>query len=47
MKKALLITAALVLFWGCSVPHIDAYVPKQRNYEFVGAKNAATPGGLR
>lgn len=50
MKKALLITAALVLFWGCSVPHIDAYVPKQRNYEFVGAKNAATEadpaGGL-
>lgn len=50
MKKVLLVGAALVFFWGCSVPHIDAYVPKQRNYEFVGAKNATTEadtaGGL-
>ncbi|MBM4780189.1 MAG: flagellar basal body L-ring protein FlgH [Archangiaceae bacterium] len=50
MKKVLLVGAALVFFWGCGVPHIDAYVPKQRNYEFTGTKSAATEadtaGGL-
>jgi flagellar L-ring protein precursor FlgH len=50
MKKLLLIAAALLLFWGCSVPHIDAYVPKQRNYEVVASKNTAAEvdsnGGL-
>lgn len=50
MKKVLLVGAALVFFWGCGVPHIDAYVPKQRNYEFLGTKSAATEadtaGGL-
>lgn len=49
MKKLILIAAGL-LFWGCTVPHIDAYVPKQRNYEVVAPKNQAaeadTAGGL-
>jgi flagellar L-ring protein precursor FlgH len=46
----LLLAPALLLFWGCSVPHIDAYVPKQRNYDAVASKNQAqaadASGGL-
>ncbi len=46
----LLAAAALVLFWGCGVPHIDAYVPKQRSYDAVASKNQAqtadSAGGL-
>lgn len=28
---------------GCGVPHIEAYTPKQRNYEVLANKNAAAP----
>lgn len=48
--RRLLIGLAAILFWSCSVPHIDAYVPKQRAYEVVASKNAAAEadsgGGL-
>lgn len=30
-------TTALLLFTACGVPHIDAYTPKQRNYEMPEA----------
>jgi flagellar L-ring protein FlgH len=50
LPRWLLLASALLLFWGCSVPHIDAYVPKQRNYDAVAAKNATqaadSAGGL-
>lgn len=49
MKTPQIIVAALVSS-ACSVPHIDAYVPKQRNYEVVASKNPAAEadsgGGL-
>ncbi|MDP1830387.1 MAG: flagellar basal body L-ring protein FlgH [Archangium sp.] len=34
---------ALLLLSGCGVSHIDPYVPKQRNYESIAAKNVAEP----
>lgn len=50
MRRTLLLIGCALLFWACSVPHIDAYVPKQRNYEVVAAKNPAAEsdgaGGL-
>lgn len=50
MKKKLLMIGVAVLFWGCSVPHIDAYVPKKRNYDVVASKSVAAEtdaaGGL-
>ncbi len=44
ITRRLLIATAALLFWSCSVPHIDAYVPKQRNYEVVAAKTASPEG---
>lgn len=49
LRRVLLALAAL-LFLSCGVPHIDAYVPKQRNYEVIASKNASAEtdgaGGL-
>lgn len=39
MKRALF----FLVLTGCGVAHIEPYVPKQRNYEAIAAKNPAEP----
>ena len=48
--RRLLIAVTAILFLSCSVPHIDAYVPKKRTYDVVASKDTAaeadSAGGL-
>ncbi len=41
--QGVVFVALAVMLSGCEVAHIDKYVPKQRDYESIAAKNSAEP----